>query len=173
MSEPVVSIRPYRLGDAVDCYEAVMESMENLSAFSPWAHPNLTLEHQVAWVQSKVKAFEEQSDFEFVILSADGTFLGSCGLGQVDKVNRRANLGYWVRSAARRRGTATAATRLLVKWGLENTDLQRLEVIVSTRNHPSLRVAEKAGASREGVLKSRLLLHGEWHDAAIYSFVRG
>jgi ribosomal-protein-serine acetyltransferase len=45
-------------------------------------------------------------------------------------------------------------------------------VIVSTRNVASLRVAEKAGAVREGVLKNRLLLAGEWHDAVMHAFVR-
>ena len=147
--------------------------MESLGPFMPWCHPGLAFDDQRAWVESKVKAFEDRREFEFLISSADGRYLGGCGLGQIDKVNQRANLGYWVRSAAQGKGAATAATRLLVTWGFENTDLQRLEVIVSTRNHPSLRVAEKSGASREGVLKNRLLLRGEWHDAAIYSFVRG
>jgi ribosomal-protein-serine acetyltransferase len=47
-----------------------------------------------------------------------------------------------------------------------------LEIVVSTVNIASLRVAEKAGAVREGTLQSRLLLHGVTHDAVVFSFVR-
>ncbi|HEX9142703.1 MAG TPA: GNAT family protein, partial [Candidatus Binatia bacterium] len=99
-------------------------------------------------------------------------FLGGCGLNQIEEENHRANLGYWVRSSAIGRGVATAAVRQLVQWAFNNTSLVRLEVVVSTQNAASLRVAEKSGASSEGVLKKRLLLHGIWHDAVMLSFVR-
>ena len=168
----MISIRPYRLEDAEACYQAVMESLDELSRFMPWARPDLTLETQRTWVASKVAAFEEGTEFEFVIASDEGHYLGGCGLNRVDTLNRRANLGYWVKSSAAGRGAATAATRLLVDWGFANTELRRLEVIVSTKNAASLRVAEKAGAVREGVLRNRLLLAGEWHDAIMHAFVR-
>lgn len=67
---------------------------------------------------------------------------------------------------------ATAATRLLARWGFAHTKLNRLELIISTKNLASLRVATKAGAVREGTLRSRLLLHGETHDAEVFSFIR-
>ena len=169
----MISIRPYRIEDTEACYQAVMESLSALSRFMPWAHPALTLETQRTWVTSKVAAFEEGTEFEFVISSDEGHYLGGCGLNRIDTLNRRANLGYWVKSSASGRGAATAAARLLVEWGFANTELHRLEVLVSTRNAASLRVAEKAGAVREGVLKSRLLLAGEWHDAVMHAFVRG
>jgi RimJ/RimL family protein N-acetyltransferase len=84
----------------------------------------------------------------------------------------RANLGYWIRSSQTRRGLATAAVRLLAHWAFDNTDLNRLELVISVENLASLRVAEKAGAVREGILRSRLLLYGRSHDAALYSLLR-
>jgi ribosomal-protein-serine acetyltransferase len=81
-------------------------------------------------------------------------------------------VGYWVRSSATPQGVATAALQRLVQWAFQHTALMRLEVVVSTQNAASLRVAEKAGAVREGVLRKRLLLHGVWHDAVLFSFVR-
>jgi RimJ/RimL family protein N-acetyltransferase len=124
------------------------------------------------WIELQVSAFEASKAFEFVILAPDGRFLGGCGLNQIDEVNHRANLGYWVRSSATGHGVATTAIRQLVQWAFNNTALVRLEVVVSTENAASLRVAEKSGAMSEGVLKKRLLLHGMWHDAVMLSFVR-
>ena len=63
--------------------------------------------------------------------------------------------------------------KLLVAWAFANTDFCRLEVIASVENVPSQRVAEKAGAVREGVLRSRIKVQDRMHDAVIYSFVRG
>lgn len=167
-----VSIRPYRLDDAQALHEAALESVAEVAPFMPWCRSDLTLEETRGWIDAQVPAFEARRAFEFVIQSADGRFLGGCGLNQLDAVNRRANLGYWVRSSATRRGVATAAIRQLVHWAFRNTDLVRLEVVVSTQNAPSLRTAQKSGATREGVLEKRLLLYGASHDAVMFSFVR-
>jgi ribosomal-protein-serine acetyltransferase len=137
-----------------------------------WCRPDLTVDEGRRWVEAQVSAFAARTAFEFVILALDGGFLGGCGLNQIDEENHRANLGYWVRSSATGRGVATAAIQQLVQWAFNHTALVRLEVVVSTQNAASLRVAEKAGALSEGVLKKRLLLHGIWHDAAMLSFVR-
>ena len=40
-------------------------------------------------------------------------------------------------------------------------------------NRASCRAAEKAGARFECYARNRLLLHGAWHEAAVYSLVPG
>jgi ribosomal-protein-serine acetyltransferase len=168
----MISLRPYRVEDAPAAYAAAMASMAEVQPFLPWCHPGQTVDAVRAWIEKQIQAFEALQAFEFAILGDDGEFLGGCGLNEVDQANRRANLGYWVRTSATRRGVATAAIRELTRWAFESTDLIRLEVVVSTRNVASLRAAEKAGAVHEGVLRSRLLLHGIAHDAVLFSFVR-
>ena len=168
----MISLRPYRIEDAPAAHAAAMASVAEIQPFGPWCHPGLTLEDVRAWIDKQVQAFDALEAFEFAILGDGGEHLGGCGLNQIDQVNRRANLGYWVRTSATRRGVATAAIREITRWAFESTDLIRLEVVVSTRNVASLRAAEKAGAVREGVLRSRLLLHGTAHDAVLFSFVR-
>jgi RimJ/RimL family protein N-acetyltransferase len=61
---------------------------------------------------------------------------------------------------------------LAVEWAFANTEIERIEVVAALKNGRSQRVAEKAGALREGIARSRLLLQGQFHDAAIYSFIR-
>jgi RimJ/RimL family protein N-acetyltransferase len=62
--------------------------------------------------------------------------------------------------------------RALRDWAFQFTDLVRLEMVVATGNRASHRVAEKVGAIREGVLQRRLLLHGQLHDATMFSLTR-
>ena len=171
-AETGISIRPYRVDDAAALCEAASESGLEVHPFMPWCRSGLTVDELRRWIATQVLAFEAGKAYEFIILSEGGRFLGGCGLNQIDDLNHRANLGYWVRSSISGRGVATAAIQQLVQWAFTNTDLVRLEVVVSTRNTASLRTAEKAGAVREGVLRRRLLLHGTWHDAVIFSFIR-
>ena len=107
-----------------------------------------------------------------VIEGADGRFLGGCGLNRVDTMHRYANLGYWLRRTALRQGIATAAVRLLRDYAFARTILDRLEIIVAVQNTASQRVAERVGAVREGKLREALLLHGQRHDAVLYSLLR-
>jgi len=49
--------------------------------------------------------------------------------------------------------------------------LLRIEIVAAVDNIPSQRVAEKAGARREGVLRNRLFINGESLDAVLFSLV--
>ena len=104
----------------------------------------------------------------------DLAMLGSVGLVKFDAVNRRGEVGYWVAPHARGRGVATAAVRLLSAAAFEQLDLIRLDLIVAVGNVASVRVAEKAGFTREGVMRSYLATkeHGR-DDAVMFGLVRG
>jgi len=167
-----ISIRPYRLEDSAAVYGAVRESMLELIPWMPWCHPDYSIDESRIWIENQIPAFQQGKAFEFAIVSSSGRYFGGCGLNQIDHIDRRANLGYWVRSSAAGHGIASDAVRLIRSWGFENTDLIRLEIVIAVANLASRRVAEKAGAEFEGILRSRLLLQGGPHNAAIYSFVR-
>lgn len=169
----MITLRPYHPDFAPALFEAARESIETVAPWMPWLSDDYKLEHALAWTQRQVEMFAAGVEYDFMMLDGHQRFLGACGLNQIDIANPRANLGYWVRTSAQARGVATQATRLLVDWAFSNTPLVRLEVVVSVENAASLRVAEKAGAVREGVLRSRILLHGRMHDAVMFSFVRG
>ena len=167
-----IRIRPYRLDDAQAVFQAARESLAELQPWMPWCHPSYSLDEARSWLALQVPAFQQRTTFEFAITTDDGGYLGGCGLNQIDALNKRANLGYWVRSSATGKGVATTATQLTRDWGFANTDLERLEVLVAVGNLASRRVAEKSGAAYEGTLRSRLLVHGVRHDAAMYAFTR-
>jgi RimJ/RimL family protein N-acetyltransferase len=165
-------IRRYRLDDAAAVAEAARESVHEIQPWMPWCHPDFSVGESRAWLEANVPAFDAGTALEFAIVSADGTYLGGCGLNQIDALNNRANLGYWVRSTATRRGAATAAVRALRDWAFDHTSLIRLEIVVAVGNVPSQRVAEKVGAVREAQLRKRLVLHGAVHDATLFSLTR-
>jgi len=168
----VVLIRPCSVDDAPALHAAVRESLADLLPWMPWCHPDYSAQEARSWLRAQVQAFNEQKWFEFAIVDAEGHYLGQCGLNQFDQANRRCNLGYWVRSSATGRGVATRAVLMARDWGFQHTNLARIEVVIAVGNRASLRVAEKAGAEREGVLRHRLVLSGGPQDAVMLSFVR-
>ena len=114
----------------------------------------------------------EGHEYTFAIVGDDGRFLGGCGINQINRIHKFGNLGYWVRTSATGRGVASEAVRQAAGFAFRNTDLVRLEIVCAVGNERGQRVAGRAGAVREGVLRRRLLLHGEPVDAVMYSLVR-
>ena len=109
---------------------------------------------------------------EFAAVDAgDGTLLGSVGIHKLDWDQGSAEIGYWVGSPARRRGVATRAVRLLGGYALGELGLRRIEIIVHVDNHASQRVAERAGAVREGLDRREIGRHGIC-DVVVFALTR-
>ena len=70
---------------------------------------------------------------------------GEHGVGEV---------GCCIVPAARGRGIATEALRLLTDWAFAALGLGRIQVFVAAQNVAALRLAESAGFRREGLLRS-------------------
>lgn len=95
------------------------------------------------------------TDAEFVIAdAADSEPLGLVSLRIAERDPGLAAIGYWLRPEARGRGAATAAVRLIARWLFNELGVQRLELTTAPENVPSQRVAERAGFTREGVLRA-------------------
>jgi ribosomal-protein-serine acetyltransferase len=168
----VCSLREYRPGDAEELYRAARESVAEVFPWLPWCHAEYAMADAVEWTEAQARRGAEGTEYSFAIVSPEGRYLGGCGINQINRLHRFGNLGYWVRSSATGRGVATSAVRQLADFAFRTTDLVRLEIVCAVGNERSQRVAERAGAVREGVLRRRLVLHGEAVDAVMYSLVR-
>jgi len=167
-----VGIRPFRSEDVPSLFAAARESVQELSKWMVWCHAGYSLEDSTRFVSQCESGWKKGEQYSFVIFDVESdAFLGSIGLSGVSHTHKVANLGYWVRSKRTQQGIASTATRLVTRFALEELSLNRLELFVPVGNKASQRVAEKAGARWEGLLKKRLMLGGEPHDAVLYSVV--
>jgi RimJ/RimL family protein N-acetyltransferase len=108
----------------------------------------------------------------FAILDPeDGAFLGIAVAVRLDDEAGEAELGYIVARRARGRGIASAALAALSEWGFER-GLERLELRINSDNEASMRVAERCGYTREGMLRSVHFKAGTRTDVVVYSRVR-
>jgi RimJ/RimL family protein N-acetyltransferase len=153
--------------------EAIDESRLELAPWMAWLTPAFGEPDVRDYIVRVAEERENAECYEFGIFEASGAFLGNCGINRISALNRYANLGYWIRTARTGHGFATAAVRALAAWAFEHTSLNRLEIVAALGNVRSQRVAERAGATREGVLRQRQMLRGVAHDEVMLSLVRG
>lgn len=137
-----------------------------------WCHPGYGEKEARAWIRATLQGHKNGTTYDFAIIDENGRYAGGCGINQIHRVTGVANLGYWVRSSSSGRGIAPGAVRELAAWTFQNTPLHRLEIVVAVANLRSQRVAEKAGAHRDAVLKKRVIVDGRSCDAVLYSILR-
>jgi RimJ/RimL family protein N-acetyltransferase len=94
------------------------------------------------------------AEAELVIAdAASGEPLGMVSLRVAERDPGLGAVGYWLLAAARGRGAATLAVRLVARWAFDVLGVQRLELTTAPDNLASQRVAERVGFTREGVLR--------------------
>lgn len=171
LSDGTIAIRTYQPCDVHPCFETARESIAEVSRHLPWLHPEYSIEETRMWIEKEVpKLWEQQSEYHFVITEVvTGSVLGGCDLDQVNWVNQTANLGYWVRTSRTREGVATAAAKLLVRFGFEQLQLKRIDVGTSIDNIPSARVAEKLNPSDKKSVKNSSSSEGGVSDTIMFS----
>ena len=155
-----------------DLFEAIVESKDHVSLWMPWCHPDYSVDEARRWVDSRSEAWAQGKEYSFLIIdSRSKKIVGGCELNHLHETYLFANLGYWVRTSRTREGAATEATLLLSEFGFCVLNLVRIEIVIAVGNVASERVAEKAGAFREGILRNRLIHRGEVKDAYMFSLL--
>jgi RimJ/RimL family protein N-acetyltransferase len=87
--------------------------------------------------------------------ATSGELLGSVSLDRFAD-RQAAEIGYWVRRDARRRGVALGAARLVIDWAFEELGGERLELLTYPGNEASQALAVRLGFARECLLRGFL-----------------
>jgi RimJ/RimL family protein N-acetyltransferase len=126
------------------------------------------------WFARQTRLRREGTLLNLMIVDAESDrILGSCGIVELDWDEGVAELGYWLAREARGRGVVTRALHLLAAWVFDTLPVERLQLGIEPDNEASRAVAERAGFTFEGVLRSYFVNKGVRRDAAMYSLIRG
>jgi len=128
-------------------------------------HP-YTIEDAIRWIEH---ASQEDPERSFAIASEEEP-IGGIGLIFGDDVHRyNAELGYWLAEPFWGRGIMTGAVCAFTEYAFRRFALNRIYAEPFARNLASVRVLEKAGFSREGILRSSVVKDGVILDQIVYA----
>lgn len=82
------------------------------------------------------------------------------------------NIGIGLLTSARGQGYGTRAQRLLAEYLFAHTQVNRIAAETEVDNLAEQRSLEKAGFTREGILRGSCFRAGRWRDMASYSILR-
>lgn len=124
------------------------------------------------FIESILDAEKDDRIAAFGILHKKSNLLiGIINLNLSEPFNR-GELAYWIGKDFWGRGYGTEATKVLLDYGFDHLQLNRIFAASFTSNPGSWRIMEKAVLKYEGTLKQHVARFGQYHDLDYYGILR-
>lgn len=108
----------------------------------------------------------------FIFHKKNSNLLGGITIGNIRYgASQSAQIGYWMGARHAGNGFMQDAIGALLEHAFNGMRLHRIEAACIPTNTRSMHVLEKAGFTREGLLRSYLRINGVWQDHCIYSLI--
>jgi len=171
---------PFLIGDRV--YLRAIE-MEDAPYFVEWLNdpevrcylernfPPLNLGREREWIEH---LYKDRNSVTFgIVLKESDKLIGSTGFGGIDWRNRRAPFGIVIGDKTEwSKGYGTEATKLMVRYGFDALNLNRIFLHVFDHNPRAMRAYKKAGFVKEGVLRQDRYVDGAYRDTIVMGILR-
>jgi RimJ/RimL family protein N-acetyltransferase len=155
----------------------IMEK-EDLPLFAEWRNnPDFWGEYFSPVQMSRAEMEKiESSPLEFkifIIEKKDGTKIGSIVHFHVlHSMGKMLEMGYALIPSERGKGYCTEGAEIMVDYLFLSKDVACIQAITHVDNIASQKVLEKSGFKREGTMRRRIFVNGNWTDAALFSILR-
>lgn len=100
-----------------------------------------------------------------------GKMIGTCGFTSFDLSNNSAEIGYVINPRFWGQGIAAEALDSVISFGFEKLLLHRIEGKYLINNENSRKVMEKCNMIHEGILRSSMMVKGNYEDVGICSIL--
>jgi RimJ/RimL family protein N-acetyltransferase len=145
------------------------EVIENLMIYAP-----MSIAEEEDWFNHMLERAKDERPLVIEVLENDKWIMvGNCGIHNIDWRCRSAELGIFIgEKSFWNRGYGTAVMRLLIKYGFQTLNLNRLMLDVYDSNPRAIRTYEKAGFIHEGRKRRAMYKDGRYKDILIMSVLR-
>jgi len=131
-----------------------------------------TMDAHIRLIDDWKLAREMGNRYDFGVFEINtGKLIGTIGLYKFSP-SEKCILGYSLDKNHYGKGYATDAVRLILGFAFQEIGFHRVEAGVMPRNIGSVRVLEKTGFIREGLLRDYLKINGKWEDHYMFSILK-
>lgn len=160
-------VRSWRFGDEETLYTHANSRAIWLNLRDSFPYPYTPVDAQ-RWIQFVV---DPELETNFAI-EVNGEAVGNIGLRFGDDIERyTAEVWYWLGESYWGKGIITAALRAITNYAFTELTLNRLYAMPYAHNAGSIKVLEKVGFGREGLLRGAAVKDGIVLDKVMYAYL--
>lgn len=128
-------------------------------------------ENERQWVLNNTKNTERI--VLAICLVENDKYIGNVNIQNIDWINRTARVPIFIGDKSEwGKGYAAEARMLALKFAFEERNLNRIEALVLESNIPSIKLHERCGFKREGMLRNSIYKSGKYHNQIVMGLLR-
>jgi ribosomal-protein-alanine N-acetyltransferase len=121
------------------------------------------------FINKSRRNFQLEKEIDFAIeLIDNGSLVGVISLQKIDRVSKNTQMGYWIGNEYWNMGIATESINLVIHHAFHVLRLHKVYANVLSTNRASIRVLEKNGLKKEGLLKHSIYKEGKFYDVFLF-----
>jgi len=161
--------------DAEHYFEFIDKNRERISRYFPRTIAATgSLESTLQHIKERVKAAENLEIITHLVKEREsGKIIATIFMKDIDKVIGKAELGFFIDENHQRKGITSKFVAEVCAYGFEELGLSKLFMRIAETNTGSIRVAEKNGFVKEGILRKDFrTTDGALIDVAYFSKIK-
>jgi len=162
-------LRPFQIGDADDVLEYASDT--EYGKYEVKVPQPFTLNDAREFV-ARFSNPQQLEEIKMLAMVLGNKVIGQVYLNLLDPENERAELAWMLSKALWGQGFTTEAAKAILDWGFQNLKLNKIYARCDFRNVRSVRVMEKLGMKREGLLRCNSKWLGQYIDELYYGILR-
>ncbi len=164
-----INLRHVRKADARSIYQYAGD--ETISRYTHVPHP-YKLEDAYDFIKQTRSERRKKIGYHFGLEDKEtAQVIGMIGLMNVDQTLKKGEVGYWLARPFRGRGIMKEAILLTLRFCFIELHLHRIYAHVFPENEVSMRLLEKIGFQREGIIREGFKHRGEYISVYLYSIL--
>ncbi len=167
-----IELRQLATDDAQDIFNTINTQRSYLGKWLPFVHSTRMISDTEQFISAVLNSGKEDDKYLFTIRK-NNEFAGLIGLKDIDRINMKAEIGYWLSEPNQKKGIMIECVKTLCGYAFNTMKLNRIQIRCAVGNLPSIRIPQKLGFCFEGIERA-----GEKHadnvflDIEIYSKLR-
>ena len=152
-------------------YAVVTANYEHLHEWMPWVNESFTRDSVRDYYRRTLGKFAADGDEIGLNIVFKGAVAGGIGFHEINRVDRSAEIGYWLAKEATGRGLITKSVGKLLDYAFDEMKLNRVVIKCVPENAKSRAVPERLGFTIEGIEREAGWLHTRYVDHVVYSML--
>ncbi len=166
----LIVLKPLDLKDAESIFHAIESNRKFLKNWLPFVDATKTVNDTLAFVKSVVDDVERRQ--EVFTIWYNNNFAGLIGLKDIDYLNRKIEIGYWLIEKMTGKGIISQSAEKIIDFCFTQLQMNRIQIKCGVGNNKSIAIPKKLGFSFEGIERA-----GEKHsinyiDLEVYSLLK-
>ncbi|HKK81293.1 MAG TPA: GNAT family protein [Prolixibacteraceae bacterium] len=165
-----IVLNPMGLDDAETIFDAINNNRTFLRRWLPFVDATKSVQDTRAFVKAIVDDAEWRQ--EVFTIGYHNEFAGLIGLKDIDYLNHKAEIGYWLVEKMTGKGIVTLSVEKLVSFCFSHMRMNRICIKCAAGNIKSNKIPKRLGFTFEGIERAGERYNNQYFDLDVFSILR-